>query len=459
MTYESFLAGKTALPIPDGLTFDRARFYVHLFPFQRDIVEWALARGRAAIFADTGLGKTRMQLAWAASIPGDVLILAPLSVARQTAAEGASVGIPVTVCRDASDVRPGVNITNYERIHKFDCSRFSGVVLDESSIIKNHNAKTLAVLMASFSSTKWKLCATATPSPNDYTELGTHAEFLGMCTRQEMLAEFFVHDMAHTQDWRLKGHARKVFWQWLSTWGCMVRSPADLGYDDSAYMLPPLNTHFHIVEIDKSHAWEAGQLFVTEAQGLMDRRTARMASLDGRVAQCAALVNAHPDEKWVVWCEYNDEGKRLTQLINGAVEVAGADSIDVKEQRLDDFGAGRTRVLVSKSSICGFGLNWQHVSRVAFVGVTDSYEGYYQAIRRCWRFGQKRPVDVHLFASEEEGAVARNMARKEEQATNMAREMREFVKDSIRSRGAAVRAVNPYRPDVTMTVPAWMSNG
>jgi hypothetical protein len=399
-----------------------------------------------------------MQLAWAACIPGDVLILAPLSVARQTAQEGASIGIPVKVCREASDVEPGINITNYDRLHKFDCSRFKGVVLDESSIIKNHNAKTLAILLETFRTTPWKLCATATPSPNDYTELGTHAEFLGVCSRTEMLAEYFIHDMAHTQDWRLKGHAQKLYWQWVSTWGCMVRKPSDLGYDDAAYILPPLNVSFHIVSIDQKHAWAAGQLFATEAQGLMDRRTARMASLDARVEQCAALVNADGAEAWVVWCEYNDEGKRLTKMIDGAVEVSGSDDIDTKERRLDDFSNGKTRVLVSKASIAGWGLNWQHASRTAFVGVTDSYESYYQAVRRQWRFGQKRPVNVHLFASEEEGAVARNMVRKEQQANTMAEEMKAFVKDSIHARGSSVRAVNKYEPALRMAVPEWMAN-
>jgi hypothetical protein len=454
--YESYLASKQRIfagnPVPADLSDA-----VPLFDFQRDIVRWALARGKAAIWADTGLGKSRMQLAWAQCIPGDVLILAPLSVAPQTAREGASIGIPVTVCREASDVRPGINITNYDRLHKFDCARFAGVVLDESSIIKNHTAKTLAMLLESFRKTPWKLCASATPSPNDYTELGTHAEFLGVCSRTEMLAEYFIHDMAHTQDWRLKGHASKLFWQWVSTWGCMVRQPSDLGYSDDAYKLPPLNTHFHIVGIDQKHAWAAGQLFATEAQGLMDRRTARMASLDQRVQQCADLVNSQPDEKWLVWCEYNDEGKRLTSMINGAVEVAGSDDIETKEQRLDDFAAGKTRVLVSKASICGWGLNFQHVARIAFVGVTDSYESTYQAIRRAWRFGQKRPVDAHFFASEEECAVVRNMARKQEQADTMAKEMLAFVKDSIRARGHAVRAVNVYEPAVKMAVPGWLN--
>lgn len=456
MSYSDFIASKQRIfagnSVPSDVPADAA-----LFPFQRDIVGWALARGKAAIFADTGLGKTRMQLTWASCIPGDVLILAPLSVAHQTAKEGAALGINVTVCREDADVRPGINITNYERIHKFDCARFKGVVLDESSIIKNHNAKTLAVLMDAFRTTPWKLCATATPSPNDYTELGTHAEFLGVCSRTEMLAEFFVHDMAHTQDWRLKGHARKAYWAWVSSWGCMIRRPSDLGYSDEAYALPPLNTAFHLVEMDQKQAWAVGELFAVEAAGLMDRRTARVASLDARVEQCAALVNGQPDERWIVWCEYNDESTRLAKAINGAVEVTGSQSIDEKEAALDAFSDGTTRVLVTKAAIAGFGLNFQHCARVAFVGVTDSYESYYQAVRRCWRFGQTRAVDVHLFASEAEGAVARNMTKKQAQAESMADEMREFVRISVKSRGAIARTVNIYQPSTPMALPSWMS--
>ncbi len=428
-----------------------------LLPHQRDLAEWALRRGRAAIFADTGLGKTRMQLAWADTVcretGGDVLILAPLAVAEQTVEEGASVGVAVTHAREPDDVRPGITITNYDRMHKFDASRFSGVVLDESSIIKHHAAKTLQKLLDTFIATPYKLCATATPAPNDWTELGNHAQFLGVRSRAEMLAEFFVHDGGDTQTWRLKGHARQVFWRWVASWGAMVRSPADLGHDASVYALPPLNVHQHTVETAHN---PAHGLFAMEAQTLMERRDARRASLVDRVRACAHMANTDR-EPWVIWCDLNAEGDALTAAIDGAVQISGSDDADVKEQRLHDFAHGKIRVLVSKPSICGFGLNWQHCARMAFVGVTDSFEAYYQAVRRCWRFGQKRPVDVHVFASQQEGSVVANLRRKESDARAMADAMAaetlEAVRENIFGR---TKDTNPYHPTTPMRVPSFM---
>jgi superfamily II DNA or RNA helicase len=454
MSYDQFIAAKFRAHEPSG--FDVDRIDVPLFEFQRDIVRWALRRGRCAVFADTGLGKTRMQLAWAQRIPGSVLILAPLAVAQQTAAEGASIGINVNVCREQSDVIDGINITNYDRVHKFDPSAFSGVVLDESSIIKNFTGKTLNQLLDMFGRTQYKLCATATPSPNDYTELGTHAEFLGVCSRVEMLSEFFVHDGGETQTWRLKGHARRDFWRWVSSWACAVRRPSDLGYSDAGYELEPYDQRFHIFQLDKESAWAAGQLFATEAAALLDRRTARQASIKQRVKACCDLVNGEPHERWVVWCEYNDESDALAAGIPGSVEIRGSQTIEEKERELIDFADGRTRVLISKASMTGFGLNWQHVARMAFVGVSDSFEQYYQAVRRCWRFGQKRKVHVHLFASETEGAVVRNMERKAGQAEQMSNELREFVAESVLRGGQMNRTTNEYKPTARIAVPKWM---
>jgi len=460
--YSRFVAGKMAVHTPSGIADPSIRVE-RLFSFQHDLVSWALRRGRAAVFADTGLGKTGMQLAWADAVArhtsGDVMVLAPLAVAAQTVAEGVACGVEVTLCRDASDVRPGLNVTNYDRLHRFDASRFAGVVLDESSCIKHHDAKTLRVLLDSFSACPFRFCATATPAPNDWTELGTHAEFLGVCTRSEMLSEFFCHDGGETQTWRLKGHARKAFWRWVSSWGAMVRRPSDLGYSDDGYALPAAHTTSHTVATDAATLREGGVLFAQEAASLMDRRNARRGSIDARVSMCADLVNAEAGEPWIVWCDLNAESEALTKAIRGAVEVRGSDDADTKEERLRAFADGRIRVLVTKPSIAGFGLNWQHCARVAFVGVTDSWEAYYQAVRRCWRFGQKREVRVHIFASEAEGSVVANLARKERDAAAMAdslsAETREAVMAEVRG---AVRTVNTYEARKAIRLPSWLKS-
>lgn len=385
-----------------------------------------------------------------------VLILAPLAVAPQTVAEGIEIGVELAHCRDASETAgQSIVITNYDRLHRFDPEAFGGVVLDESSCIKHHDSKTLKVLLDSFKATQFKLCATATPAPNDWTELGTHAEFLGLCTRQEMLAEFFTHDGGDTSVWRLKGHARSEFWRWVSQWGAMVRKPSDLGFDDAAYNLPPLHLHEHTV---KTEMPLNGMLFSSEAQTLSERREARRMSIQDRVADCAAIVNAD-DEPWVVWCDLNAEGDALTKAIPGAVQIAGADSVEVKESRLADFAAGRIRVLVSKPSICGFGLNWQHASHMAFVGVTDSFESYYQAVRRCWRFGQKRDVHVHVFASTAEGAVVANLKRKERDAAEMAASLSEETRDAVMQEVTGTkRQTNTYIAARSVIVPGFLKD-
>lgn len=457
--YARFVARKLALNPPTGLS-GPFQLPAGLFQHQVALVEWALRRGRCAIFADTGLGKTRMELAWAhevVRVAGDVLILAPLAVAEQTVREGAAIGISVQHIREAGDHRPGVNIVNYERLHKIDASRYAGVVLDESSIIKHHDAKTLRLLIEAFGPTQFKLCATATPAPNDWTELGTHAEFLGACSRAEMLSEYFVHDGAETQVWRLKGHARNQFWRWVSTWGAMVRWPSDLGFDDAAYRLPKLDVQEHIIK--NIGADTDGHLFRLEALTLSDRRSARRESLTERVAACAAMVN-HDRQQWVVWCDLNAESDALTAAIDGAVEVRGSMDTDTKESALFDFAQGRIRVIVTKPSIAGHGLNWQNCKRMAFVGVTDSYEDYYQAIRRCWRFGQTKPVNVHIFASEAEGAVIANLRRKEHDAAAMSAALSAETREAVRTNVLGMtRDTNPYQPGAAISAPNWLRSG
>ena len=648
--YEDLVARK--LRFQSGKGLDVAPRDYGLFPHQRDLVEWALRRGRAAIFADTGLGKSRIQVAWADTIAretgGDVLILAPLAVAEQTVEEGESIGVKVTHARDGKDIQPGINITNYARLHRFDCSRFTGVVLDESSIIKHHTSKTLQQLLEAFERTPFKLCATATPAPNDWTELGTHAQFLGYRTQSEMLAEFFVHDGGDTGNWRLKGHAKGLFWKWVASWGALLRSPADLGHDAAAYALPPLEVTQHTVEAGSAPM--EGMLFALEASSLMERRDARRASLDARVKACVLLIknensklaaNANgefcddmeervrrepeteggvrpglqgeaqltsfqeqgvsrrvhegvlreesgevqetnsgaagavqrqstreicgmrenagegevccegvggeqpgrkevaeacgclrdfavrlqrndgdaeqcmrdlrllrhersedvsrcgslphdredsrdsvrklqsrtwkvqgrrdeanvscgvPVEKWLIWCDLNDEQDALERALQDEgisfVSIRGSTEEDDRLQRERDWRLGSAQVLISKSKIFGWGLNWQHCARMAFVGVTDSFEAYYQAVRRCWRFGQKRPVHVHIFASEQEGSVVANLARKEDDAKAMAESLSAETLDAVRESVLGFsRETNDYAPSVPMAIPSFL---
>lgn len=570
LTYDAFVRDKLALRPPSGIDGEPV-LPDSLFPHQRALTRWALKRGRAAIFADTGLGKSRMQLAWSSEVHRytnmPVLILAPLAVANQTAAEGRTIGLQVQVCRSGSDVDDrGINIINYDRLHLINPDVFGGVVLDESSIIKHHDAKSFRLLTEAFRNTHFRLPATATPAPNDWTELGTHAEFLGICTRAEMLAEFFTHDGGDTSVWRLKGHAREQFWRWVVSWGALIRRPSDLGFDDALYNLPPLQVHEHLVEVD---APMNGMLFAAEAQTLTERRDARRSSLEQRVAECvnfiygewaandmeagvrgsaegsrggepgasrethsvcerqlraeegaaqgvhASLLRGQPGEvqpedagaigreelpdggslpydgqstralvrelqswnrevqgqprsatrsdsvslePWIIWCDLNAEQDALERAFgNLAFSIRGADSIEDKESRIKGWLQGERPVIISKPSILGFGLNMQRAARMAFVGVTDSYEAYYQAVRRCWRFGQKREVHVHLFASKAEGSIVANLKRKEREAGQMADALGVETRDAVMAEvTGSHRETNEYNASRAVQVPAWM---
>lgn len=419
-------------------------------------MRWALRRGRAAIFADTGLGKTAMLVEWArhVSAHGRVIVLAPLAVASQIVAEATRFGVPMVYARN-DDARSTIVVTNYEMVQHFNLGSFTGIVLDESSILKSHTGTTRAELTKGAAVIPYRLCLTATPAPNDFTELGNHVQFLGVKTREEMLAEFFVHDGGTTQDWRVKGHAVTPFWRWVASWGAVVKMPSDLGHDDAAFRLPPLHFHEHVIEIDDHDARASGMLFATDATTLAEQRATRRGTMAKRVDLAASLVTG--DDPAIIWCELNDEGDALAAAIPGSVQVAGSDSVDEKIDRLEGFAAGRYRVLISKPSLAGFGLNWQHCAREVFVGASHSYEQTYQAIRRCWRFGQKRPVDVHMIRARTESAVIANYRRKEADAARMGAEMTAQVGDALRAevRGAG-REFNPYQPAVDIAVPAWI---
>lgn len=425
MSYQSFLENKISFSKPSG--FDPENLNSNLFPFQRDIVRWSIRRGSAALFEDCGLGKTLQQIEWAHQVhnqtQGNVLILAPLAVSYQTAAEGEKFGIPVTVAKDQFECRPGINITNYEKLQHFSPSEFAGIVLDESSILKSYTGKFRNEIIESFSNTPYRLACTATPAPNDYMELGNHAEFLGVMTRTEMLATYFVHDGGETSKWRLKGHAETEFWKWLASWAVYIRKPSDLGYSDDGFTLPALNTIYHRIETEKP---TEGYLFAVPAATLEDQRKVKRASLGDRVKACADIVNQSQDT-WVIWAELNDEADELEKSIKGSVQIAGSDSNPIKEQRLMDFASGKIRILITKPAIAGFGMNWQHCHNVAFVSLSHSYESFYQAVRRCWRFGQDHQVNVHIFTMDVEDPIIENIQRKEKKANRMAESLAEHM--------------------------------
>ena len=444
MKYEEFIAKKTLIDKPSGLTVI-PELNPMLFQFQRDIVTWALRRGRAALFADCGMGKTPMQLEWAKHIDGKVLILAPLAVAQQTVREADKFGVPDVSYHRKSGNTGHITITNYEMLEHFNLDDFTGVVLDESSILKAYDGKTRNQIIDGFNQTPFRLACSATPAPNDYMELGNHSQFLGVMSYTEMLSMFFVHDGGETQKWRLKGHAESDFWRWLCSWAVMIRKPSDLGYDDGDFKLPEMVLHDVTVKVDKP---TSGMLFAINAETLQERIAARRDTVEDRVEHTSAVVNA-TNEQFLVWCNLNSESEALRKAIPGAVEIKGSDSVEHKEKNLLAFANGELRCLISKPSIAGYGLNFQSCANMAFVGLSDSYEQFYQAVRRCWRFGQKRSVNVYVVCAENEGNVVSNIKRKERESMEMAANMVEHMKDlnSEALKGATQRSKLDYVRD------------
>jgi hypothetical protein len=454
LDYLKFLESKRIVYQSAGLDVSRDKLSPLLFEFQKDLTWWNLKKGRSADFAGTGLGKTFIQSEWADKVNQatgeNVLILAPLAVSQQTVREAAKLDITVNPCRTQDDVKPGINITNYEMLQHFKPEKFGGVVLDESSILKAFDGKMRQQITDTFKNTPFKLSATATPAPNDYMELGTQAEFLGVMKRNEMLATFFTHDGGNTSKWRLKGHAQKRFWEWVASWAAVITKPSDLGYEDGDFNLPPLNIYEEMVDVPNNSP------FTTEARTLADQRAAMKCTLPDRVKRCAEIVN-DTQEPFLVWCNLNAESEALKRAIPGAIEVKGSDKPEYKKRAAMGFADGTYRVLISKPSIFGYGLNWQHCSNMAFVGLSHSFEQYYQAVRRCWRFGQTKPVNAHIITSKLEGAIKANIERKERDAANMIAEMtqytREITKKNVR---ATVKEQVEYNPTVKMNIPSWL---
>lgn len=453
--YANFLTAKLTLAKPVGFNVTDDEIHPALFDFQRAVVKWALARGRAAIFAGTGLGKTIMQLEWARLVHSytqqPVLILAPLAVNAQTAKEGEKIGLHVQQCESQDGVINGVNITNYEKLHRFQPEAFGAIVLDESSILKSFDGKTRKQLTEFSKQIYYRLACTATPSPNDLVEITNHSEFLDVMSGKEVIALYFTQDGNTTHKWRLKGHAKQDFYKWMASWCRAFLNPADLGFSESGqlFALPPIEYQEHIVESGR----EIDTLFAMGAKTLQEQRDARRSSLEERV-QLAAEIVSKTDGPFVAWCNLNDESSALAKAIPDAVEVVGADSSEFKAKAMADFSDGKSRGLISKSSICGFGMNWQHCGTTLFVGIDHSFEQFYQAVRRFWRFGRKDKVTVHIIVSDEEINVIENIQRKERQyldlMANLVNEMKDF------QTFAQARNVMDYSNHKPMQLPEWI---
>jgi len=419
MSYADFIATKQRRTGYLGHDVEPSDMHPILFDWQADVTAWAIKKGRAAIFADCGLGKTLMQVEWAKHSAARTLIIAPLSVARQTVREAHKVDVDVRYVRDGADVTgDGVWITNYEMADRFDPDMFGAVVLDESSILKAVDAKTRQRLTVQWGQAPRRLACTATPAPNDVAELANHAEFLGVASRAEMLSAYFVHESTSGagSGWRLKGHAADAMHKWVASWAIALRRPSDLGYPDDGWDLPPLHVIPEIVTAEVTP--EDGQLFAVELGGVSGRARARRETLDARVDRAVELSS--DGQQWIVWCGLNSEADACAAKIDGAVNVEGSWKPEDKARALEEFQDGLIRVLVTKPSIAGFGMNFQNAHQMAFVGLSDSWESYYQCIRRCWRFGQENPVRAHVIVSELEQQIADNVARKEASASTLA---------------------------------------
>lgn len=429
-TYDELIANKARKVAPRGI--DHGPLNPSLFPWQSKLVSWALKTGRAALFEECGLGKTIQQLAWADEISkhGDVLILCPLAVARQTAEEALRFGVRVHVVRDASDVTDGISVCNYDRLHMLDPARFVGVVLDESSILKAFTGKLRRQITDAFAATPYKLCCSATPAPNDFTELGQHADFLGICSPVQMLATYFINDTFDTGDWRLKKHAVGDFWRWVSSWASCVRMPSDVGGDDDGFNLPDVVMNFHSVDANLESSIDTGELFVNPTMSATAMHAHNRKTMDARVERAAEIVNASTGP-FVVWCETNDESAALKDAIPDSVEIVGANSAEQKEDKLAAFASGAARVIVTKASITGWGLNWQFCNQDMFVGLSHSFEKYYQAGKRIHRFGQKQTVNRHLIMTDAERTVFSNLMKKHAKHETM-HELAKFTADNLR---------------------------
>lgn len=432
LNYDDFINSKRETVKPFGFSLPSSAINPMLFDYQRDIVRWALRLGRAAIFAECGLGKTPMQLEWAQQVAhhtgGSVLILTPLAVAHQTIREAGKFGVNAVYCRSQEEAEASgsaIIVANYEILDKFDADAFAGVVLDESSILKAFTGKTKRQLLASFAETPYRLACTATPAPNDHLELGNHADFLGIMPSNEMISRWFINDSMAAGSYRLKEHAAQSFWRWVTSWAVCIEVPSDLGdgYSDEGFILPPLEIVEHIVKVDNRRAFNDGRLFVDATVSATQMWAEKRETQIDRVRAAVDLLATDTQSPWIVWCDTNSEADILKGCLPEAVEVRGSDSVDAKRRKLEAFTDGEARIIITKPDIAGFGLNWQHCTNQVFVGVTYSFEKFYQALRRSYRFGVKSPVYAHVIIAESEGNVAEVLKRKREDHQILQKEM------------------------------------
>lgn len=460
--YKSFLDSKAKLTGNTG--FDPViPMPKAMKTFQRDITIWACHRGRSAIFAGTGLGKTIQELAWATQVvaktQGGVLIFAPLAVTSQIVSEASKFKIPdVSYAKDADSIKTTVSVTNYDRLDHFDLSQFAAVILDESGIIKNYEGATRVALTEGCRDVPYLLCASATPAPNDWAELGQHSEFLGVMTAKEMLATYFIHESSiranvGKEEWRLKRHAVNEFWKWVASWAVMLRHPKDLGYKEKGYDLPPL--HMREIFVQTPDTRPHSGFFPPALSGLGERIKARRNSIKERVAAVVDIVNSKPDEAWLIWCGLNAEANAVANAIPAAVNVEGSSSQQDKIKYLLGFTKGKPPILVTKTGIAGRGMNWQHCHNMIFCGLNDSFESLFQAVRRCWRFGQDKEVNAYLVISEIEGPVLSNLRKKEDKYEKMAEAMITHMK--INTNLKTVSSIEEsYEPNISMELPTWL---
>jgi hypothetical protein len=454
--YSDFLQAKSQEGALHG--FDPVFMPSTLFDFQRSLVTWAVQKGRAAIFADCGLGKTAMQLTWAQNVVEytgkPVLTLTPLAVAAQTIREGEKFGIECARSSDGTIVAP-ITITNYERLDHFRPDDFAGVVCDESSILKSFDGATKSRITSFMRKVPYRLLATATAAPNDFIELGTSSEALGYMGHMDMLARFFKNDnnnlssrrmYGEAPKWRFKGHAETPFWRWVTSWARACRQPSDLGFDDGRFVLPALHEVSHLIE---SETIPEGMLFAMPATDLREQRAEKKRTVRERCEQVAAMV-ADTGQPALIWCQLNEEGNLLQDLIRDSIQVAGSDRDDVKESRLIDFAEGQSRVLITKPKIGAWGLNFQHCNHVTYFP-SHSFEQYYQSVRRCWRFGQKRPVTVDIILTEGERRIMENLQRKRHQAERMFSSLVAEMSNSLSIERASYQST-------FIEIPQWLSS-